>query len=390
MKRIILVNNNMKLGGVQRSLHSLLWELQGQYDVTLLLFSKTGAYLSQLPPQVKVLSCGRLFETLGRQQGEYRKNQLGYWLRGLLAGMTRLLGRRAVLRLMLLVQPPVPGEYDCAISFLHNGRKKAFYGGVNEFVLKKITARRKITFLHCDYVACGGNNRDNNRLYPQFDRIAACSEGCRQTFLQIMPELEDRCFRVRNCIPYNEILMLAEREPVEYDPAYGNVVAVARLGREKGIDRALNAVAYAAGKGVPVRFYIVGDGAMRSALLRQAQELGLMERVFFLGAQENPYRHMKNADLLLISSYHEAAPLVIGEAECLGLPVLSVKTTSSDEMITARNVGWVCGNDQTGLNESLLRLTQAPGVLREKRQQLMGRKLDNEEALREFAAVLEG
>ena len=49
MKKILIVNNNMKVGGVQKSLYNLLWSLEGQYEITLCLFRATGAYLDQLP-----------------------------------------------------------------------------------------------------------------------------------------------------------------------------------------------------------------------------------------------------------------------------------------------------------------------------------------------------
>ena len=52
MKKLIIVNNNMRIGGVQKSLVNLLSEIKDQYDVTLLLFSKTGEYLENIPPSV--------------------------------------------------------------------------------------------------------------------------------------------------------------------------------------------------------------------------------------------------------------------------------------------------------------------------------------------------
>ena len=45
MKKILIVNNNLHIGGVQKALINLLWQLRGQYDVTLLLFHKGGKYL---------------------------------------------------------------------------------------------------------------------------------------------------------------------------------------------------------------------------------------------------------------------------------------------------------------------------------------------------------
>ena len=39
MKKLLIVNNNMQLGGVQKALISLLDEIKDQYNVTLFLFS---------------------------------------------------------------------------------------------------------------------------------------------------------------------------------------------------------------------------------------------------------------------------------------------------------------------------------------------------------------
>lgn len=38
MKRVLIVNNNMHIGGVQKALVNLLHEIHGDYEVTLLLF----------------------------------------------------------------------------------------------------------------------------------------------------------------------------------------------------------------------------------------------------------------------------------------------------------------------------------------------------------------
>jgi glycosyltransferase involved in cell wall biosynthesis len=84
-----------------------------------------------------------------------------------------------------------------------------------------------------------------------------------------------------------------------------------------------------------------------------SKELQVESSVVFYGEQANPYRYIRNADFLLIPSHHEAAPLVIDEALCLGVPVLSTATTSSEDMILNRNAGWVCDNSQEAINQKL-------------------------------------
>lgn len=376
----------MKVGGVQKSLYNLLWTLEGQYDMTLLVFSPTGEYMDKLPPSVRVLTCGSLVRYLGVSQGECR-NKL---VRGALAAYCRVFGRPAVMKLLLATQKMVPGEYDCAISFLQNGRKSNFYGGVQEFVLRRIQARRKFAFLHCDYSLCGANYRDNNALLAEFDRIAACSDGCREVFIRTVPELAEKCVTVRNCHRFEEIRALAQEAPVQYDSDVCNIVMVSRLAHEKGIHRAIAGVKACKDQGIPVMLHLVGGGPMRRMLEEAAADAGLAAAVRFYGEQGNPYRYLRDADLFLMTSEHEAAPMVIEEAGCLGVPVLTTRTTSSEEMVTRRELGWVCENSQKGIDEALPGVTKDLPALRQKKIQLQNRTWDNEVPIRQFAALIEG
>ena len=193
MKKLLIVNNNMKIGGVQKSLYNLLWSVSDQYEITLFLFAPVGEYMSDLPEQVQVLSCDSLFRYLGVEQRECAKDLRDRLTRGLLACICKLFGRRAVMPLLLRSQKLLAAHYDCAISYLHNGDPHHFYGGVNEFVLEKTDATQKVAFLHCDYLQCGANCEENNKAYRAFDLIAACSDGCRRSFVQALPELARDC-----------------------------------------------------------------------------------------------------------------------------------------------------------------------------------------------------
>ena len=359
MKKIIIVNNNMKVGGVQKSLYNLLWSIEGQYDVTLCLFQKNGAYMNCLPPSVKVVEVCGPYRYLGLSQGECRG--VDSLKRGTLVALSRVFGRKKILSGVKCRLAELEEVYDVAISFLHNGRPKSFYGGTQDFVLHCVKAKQKIAFLHGDYRNCGADNQDNNRQIAEFDRIAACSDGCRRALLTVLPQLKDKCMTVRNFHRFDEIYGMAADHPVTYeDPSSVHILMVSRLSHEKGIDRAIRAVACVNGKGIVAYLHLVGDGGMRESLQMLANELGISDRVVFHGEQSNPYRYMKNADLLLMTSYHEAAPMVIDEARAVGLPVLTTETTSSHEMVTEVGCGLVCENSQSALETALER------VLREK------------------------
>ena len=385
MKKILIVNNNLKVGGVQKSLLNLLWSLEGQYDVTLCLFSPQGAYMDRLPPWVKVVPCRGPVRYLSMSQGQCRgADKL---IRGGLAALCRFLGRDRVMKLILAFEKPLPERYDCAIAFLHNGNVRSFYGGVQEFTLKKVRAERYVAWLHCDYGSCGANHPRNNRLISRFDRIAACSDGCRRAFAAVLPELQSRCVTVPNFHCYQQIAELAG-EPVAYHPGGIHCVSVARLAHEKALDRAILAVAEARKTGLDLWLHLVGGGGMELQLRQLTKQLGLEDRVIFHGERPNPYPYMAAADLFLLTSYHEAAPMVIDEAVSLGLPVLTVRTTSSEEMVTARNAGWVCDNDQTALNEALLAAVSHRETLEKVKNGLLERTVDNTIAAEAFRRLI--
>lgn len=387
-KKLIIVNNNMKMGGVQKSLSNLLWNIQNDYDITLYLFYPKGIYMKDIPRSVHVERCTSLFRYLGMSQGECRSvyDQL---LRGGLALLCRIFGRSFVMKALLLSQKTLSRHYDYAVSYLHNGNPHSFYGGVNEFVLERIRADKKIAYLHCDYINSGSNNQENNKLYYRFDRIAACSEGCRRNFLKVLPELRYKCFTVCNSHNFEQIRRLSETDTLQYQKGFIHVVCVSRLAHEKGIARAIRAAAYGIKQGLPLALHLVGSGKQYQDLVRLAQEKGIAENVHFYGEQSNPYRFMKNADLLLITSYHEAAPMIIEEAAFLGLPVLSTATSSSNEMIRKKERGWVCGNSQKAINRRLVYLfSDGKGEYKQIKQALEGKTFDNARATKQFRELL--
>lgn len=388
MKKILFVNNNMEVGGVQKSLYNLLWEIKDDYDITLLLFSAHGEYVDKLPENVKIIEEKSLFRYLGKSQRKYKGTDA--LKRGFFALVSKIFGRPAAMKIITAAAKKLPEEYDCAFAFLHNGGKKSFYGGVQEYVINCVNAKRKVAYLHCDYENCGANFKGNNKLIAKFDGIAACSEGCRNAFCRALPELSEKCFVVKNCHRFDEIKALSEKDPLTYDENKVNAVAVARLSHEKGIDRAIEAAVIARSKGLPAMLHIVGGGKEREKLEKLVLGLGAEDYIRFYGEQGNPFRYMKNADFLFMTSYHEAAPMVIEEAVSIGVPVLSTATTSTDEMVLKTGAGWVCENDQDAVNEAFIKIASGKDAVYEIKKHLNELVPDNKIAAEQFRNITEG
>lgn len=387
-KKVIIVNNNMNIGGVQKALVDFTKEIADKYDCTLYLFSKRGDYLDLLPKTIRIVESISLYRTLGLSYAESKYNCFWFVVRQIVALIFKLIGRYYGMRIINASQKKLKSEYDIAIAFFQNSGNNSFYGGCNDFVLNKINAEQKITFLHCDYRACGSHTPYNDRQYYMFDKIVACSEGCRNAFIEVLPALADKTFVVKNCHDYKFIQQSANTCK-KYDSNKINIITVARMSMEKGIDRAIIAMKYVKEQGYDVCYHLVGGGPELNKLKKMVNLLGLSKEVIFYGNQSNPYPFIKGADLMLIPSYHEAAPLVVDEARCLGVPILSTKTTSSYDMIIETKSGWVCENSQEAINIALCSLLKQSEMIFEYKKMLLSSEFNNVDAITSFTKVVE-
>lgn len=109
--------------------------------------------------------------------------------------------------------------------------------------------------------------------------------------------------------------------------AQARLIHVASLNRVKDQTTLLRALAILAEAGLDFRIDIVGVDTLRGAMQHRARQLGLEHRVRFLGfkTQRELRPIMESADLLVLSSRHEAGPLVLLEAAVVGVPTVGTR-----------------------------------------------------------------
>lgn len=105
------------------------------------------------------------------------------------------------------------------------------------------------------------------------------------------------------------------------------ITFVGRLTTQKNIKLLINA--YSQSK---LRFdcdlLVVGEGGEKDDLVKLAKDLGLANKVHFLGFLTNPYPIIAGAETLCLSSNYEGFGLVIAESIALGTPVISTDCQS--------------------------------------------------------------
>lgn len=383
-KRILFCFTSFQVGGVACSLVNLLNVIHKKYDIDLLCFSDEGTLQEQVPKDVNILPSTKWAAMLGDTQKLTMK--LSRWrgvIRGLCMLYSRVVGSKMPMRMVLKTLPILP-HYDVAISFTHDPHYHVFSGGCNRYVIENVVANIKATFVHCDYSRYGGDTQESRNLYARFDTIACCSEGCKRVFDETVPSFKNKTHVVRNCFQFDDIVRKATLYDVDFDKNRFNIVTVCRLSPEKGLDKAMKAIAEIIKKHPMICWHIVGDGAERQKLLKQSEAMGLQNVVRFWGEQKNPYPFVKAADLFFLPSEHECAPMVFNESWALGTPVLCTRTISVREMIEEPKVGMVCDHTLESMIEKMDELLSHPEQLAAFKHNMMQYPQNNEIAEQQF------
>ena len=178
-------------------------------------------------------------------------------------------------------------------------------------------------------------------------------------------------YGARHVASYSEILLpedLYPRElPARNDSSVLKVLWVGRILPRKGLLLALEALAQV-DKAVPVHLTIIGDGALGSSVPLWIEQLGLQERVIWLGYQ--PFDQVKKAyathDVFLFCSLRDTSGAQLAEAAAFGLPIVTLDHQGAAEIVTNETgikVPVTTPAETTaGISEALTRLQADPAL----------------------------
>ena len=111
----------------------------------------------------------------------------------------------------------------------------------------------------------------------------------------------------------------------------------------------------------PCRLVMIGDGPERSPAERRLRELGLEDRVAFLGKQESFIEFLAASDVFLLPSEQESFGLAALEALSCGIPVVASNIGGVPEQVLHGETGYLAPvGDVRGMAGHVLTLVRDP------------------------------
>lgn len=200
----------------------------------------------------------------------------------------------------------------------------------------------------------GGSTKENLQLlgfgfvYKFSNQIVSLSEGVKENLV--------KRYKVKSKeveVIYNPVDLNAIRDKMttgQIDPQFEDVfdtdekvvITAGRLVEQKDQKTLLTAFAKVNEK-INSRLVILGEGHLKPELQQQAENLGIGDRVHFIGFQSNPYIYFKHSDLFVLSSKHEGFSHVLAEALATGTPIVSTNCKSGpEEVLDKGKYGLLC------------------------------------------------
>lgn len=398
MKRLLFIMDTFPLGGISKSLLALLNEIEGKYEVDLLLMEKSGLFVPLIPNWLHVLDTPMEAPFRNPHPKEFVRTfrQLPFerflawcdfsirctWGRivGGLAGQVNAmdvwLGHHTA---------TIGGHYDVAIAY--QGGRCIYY------MVEKIDADVKIGYVHSNYSV---NPTDNmlkpadSVYFPKLDYIVTISEVCKESLMNEFPELRSKMVVVENICSQRMITSMAnEGQSFDDDFSGVRIVSLGRIDiKVKGLDIIIEVCKILKEKGLKFRWYWLGDGAQRCELEQMIKNAGVQDVLILAGAKVNPYPFVKDADIYVQPSRVEGKSVALDEVKALHKPIVVTKFGSVYDQFTNGQNALIAEIDAQDVAAKIIYMIDYPEVMRNLSNNLSVEKVSNEEQAEKFESLL--
>lgn len=339
MKHIVFFVESMHCGGAERSLLSLLNNIDdSKYKIDLIVINKGGEFEKFIPSHINYKSTNIKFSFFGKLKFNLYK---------------RLLSKRHNAQFFWKAFhseiKPYSQEYDIAIAW---GQGFATY-----FTAEKIKAKKKFAWVNIDYEKAGYVADLDKDIYSKFDKIVGVSDFVKESMQLFLPK--DQVMSIRNIIDVDDVTVRSQ-EPIEenFEENKFKIVSVGRLAKQKAFENSVIAAKYLKDNGINFCWYIIGEGAERTMLEELIQQNQLDNEFKLFGFRDNPYPYIKYADIYVQTSAFEGLGRTLIEASILCKPIVTTNFPTAYGILRPNETGIITAMDSKSIAKGIMQLIE--------------------------------
>jgi len=366
-KKIIFMVYDMGIGGIEKALLNIIYQLsEDHYETSILMVKKQGDFLNQIPNHVKLKYMDNYSEfnalinppprstfinLLNKRKIYKAFSFFTYYL------ISRIMKNKSIFYKYLFRNHLRRTEdYDIAVAF------SGHIEFISYFILHKIKAKKKIQWIHFDVSKINFDKDFATKTYNKFDNIVAVSKESLVKLINIIPSIKGKASYFHNISSIENLKVMADYGRDYYGDFNGiKILTVARLSKEKGQDMAIQILAKLRSDGYNIKWYCIGEGMARDEYEKLIKHYNLENDFLLLGSNPNPYPFMKTCDLYVQPSRHEGYCITLAEAKCFNLPIVTTNFTGANEQIKNNTTGLIVNfNEEEMYNAVKMLLDDIP------------------------------
>lgn len=360
MKKILFVVKSMNIGGVEKSLISLLNTIsKDEYDVDVLLLENTGGFLNQIPSWVNVkvleeyssIKDAVNLPPLKVIKTKFKSKDIIGACKLANAYLFSKLFKNGKIYYKQVFEKvnKIDKKYDIAVAY------SSIINYLSWIVCYKVDADIKIGWIHFDISKLVIDRKLFLDLHSKLEKIYVVSQEALDKFCNDFPELKSKCEVKYNVVDSKNILKMADEDVESLKNDNETIImTLGRLEKEKGQDIIPQVAEELKEKNMSFKWYLIGDGCLRKSIEEEIKNRGLEDYLILLGTKSNPYPYLKQADIYVQTSVHEGFCITLAEAKVFDNAIISTDFTGAYEQLKSRKNSFVVKRTKNELSKILI------------------------------------
>lgn len=339
MKKIVFGITSLTTGGAERVLVDIVNKLKDKYEITIFTLYSQGSFEKELEKKINLIS---LYNKSYNELSKLEKI---------------IIPIKVLICVKLIYKKYLKDKFDIQVAFLEGPITRIFKFG------KKT---KKIAWIHNDISKVFGNNLKakiklylDKSNYNKYDKLVFVSNENKNNFNNLygLREFDKKEEVIYNYIDKERIQRLSEinLDDILIDKTCTSIITVARLVKQKAIDRLIKVHKKLLDEGIIHKIYVIGDGPEKENLKELIKILNVENSFILTGKKDNPYPYVKQADFFALLSKFEGYGMVLEEAKILNKDII-ITNTAAIEAVKDYSKKLILENTEHAIFEGLKRV----------------------------------